>query len=541
MKKYWICFSCVCFLCASFPVYVCAGEEVCAEEQAHEIIMDVLSWKLQQTDSDQLQTWIDGAMTEGAGSTAEWYVLALSQYDSFCYTAYEAALLSYLETNQVRSASTRLKCALVLHAIGSDDAYITETLRNSVGEQGIMSWIFGLHLLNQGYQSEMWTTESVAQTIVSMQNQDGGWAIQGTTGDVDVTAMALQALAPYYKTDENVCIAADAALAFLAERQLADGGYASYGKENPESAAQVLVALSSLQIDCMKDARFQKNGRTIMDSILDFQREDGSFSHQTDGDPDETASVQVLCAMIAYRRMIRENMPFYIWSAPASVPSDTETQTEPVSSADPVTSPDVTNDESSSGWEIQSGKLWACACILLAGAIACVFCTVLKKRHYKNYLVIVLAAGICMVFVWVTDIQTADSYYGGGESRNGVGTVTLSIRCDTVVGKTDADFIPSDGVILPPTKFVIEADETVFDLLTDAARQYKIMMESHGSLHMAYVSGIQSLYEFDFGDLSGWMYYVNGSAPSVGCGAYILSDGDSVEWLYSCDLGNDLP
>ena len=57
---------------------------------------------------------------------------------------------------------------------------------------------------------------------------------------------------------------------------------------------------------------------------------------------------------------------------------------------------------------------------------------------------------------------------------------------------------------------------------------------------MRYIEGISYLYEYDCGDLSGWMYRVNGEIPSVGCGEYRLRDGDCVEWLYTCDLGNDL-
>ena len=57
---------------------------------------------------------------------------------------------------------------------------------------------------------------------------------------------------------------------------------------------------------------------------------------------------------------------------------------------------------------------------------------------------------------------------------------------------------------------------------------------------MAYVAGIQYLYEFDFGDLSGWVYHVNGVSPDVGCGAYALADGDRIEWLYTRALGNDV-
>ena len=82
--------------------------------------------------------------------------------------------------------------------------------------------------------------------------------------------------------------------------------------------------------------------------------------------------------------------------------------------------------------------------------------------------------------------------------------------------------------------------DSVYDILIEAARKYNIQMENNGSADMVYISGINYLYEFDFGDLSGWVYHVNGIAPSVGCGEYVLSDGDTIEWLYTCNLGNDI-
>ena len=103
-----------------------------------------------------------------------------------------------------------------------------------------------------------------------------------------------------------------------------------------------------------------------------------------------------------------------------------------------------------------------------------------------------------------------------------------------------ADYIPADGVILAETEYEIEEGDTVFDILTEAARQYRIQVETAGRWNMIYVAGINYLYELDFGDLSGWIYHVNGFAPPVGCGEYVLEDGDKIEWLYSCDIGNDL-
>ena len=56
----------------------------------------------------------------------------------------------------------------------------------------------------------------------------------------------------------------------------------------------------------------------------------------------------------------------------------------------------------------------------------------------------------------------------------------------------------------------------------------------------AYVEGIHNLYEFDCGSGSGWMYRVNGWYPNYGCSRYQLSQGDTVEWRYTCDLGADI-
>ncbi|MBQ1339454.1 MAG: DUF4430 domain-containing protein, partial [Ruminococcus sp.] len=95
-----------------------------------------------------------------------------------------------------------------------------------------------------------------------------------------------------------------------------------------------------------------------------------------------------------------------------------------------------------------------------------------------------------------------------------MGTVTLSIRCDNIAGKSDSDYIPDDGIILDETEFDLEDGETVFDILTEASRTYRIQVENKGSAGgahgMVYIAGINYIYEMDFGDLSGWVYHVNG-------------------------------
>ena len=148
-------------------------------------------------------------------------------------------------------------------------------------------------------------------------------------------------------------------------------------------------------------------------------------------------------------------------------------------------------------------------------------------------------------FVCLTDFSSAGNYYSDASDKtDAVGTVTLSISCEKIAGLSDIDLIPKDGVILPATEFCICDDDTVFTVLTEAAKEYGIQLDNSGAVSnsggQVYIKGIGYVYEFDFGELSGWIYRVNGKTPSVGCGSYGLHDGDIIEWVYSLELGNDL-
>lgn len=125
---------------------------------------------------------------------------------------------------------------------------------------------------------------------------------------------------------------------------------------------------------------------------------------------------------------------------------------------------------------------------------------------------------------------------------------TLSVRCDTIlsdISQFDAekiDILPKDGVIFAERKVAFSDGESVFDLLLREMKNNKIHLEFvntpvYGSV---YIEGIGNIYEFDAGELSGWMYRVNGEFPNFGCSKYILKQGDKVEFVYTCDLGKDV-
>lgn len=125
---------------------------------------------------------------------------------------------------------------------------------------------------------------------------------------------------------------------------------------------------------------------------------------------------------------------------------------------------------------------------------------------------------------------------------------TISISCATILNNMDlcppekAELVPEDGWILQPTSVSFTEGESVFDVLQRTCRQNQIHMEymdtpGYGS---AYIEDIHNLYEFDVGELSGWMYSVNGRFPNYGCSQAVLQDGDVVCWVYTCDYGADV-
>ena len=127
-------------------------------------------------------------------------------------------------------------------------------------------------------------------------------------------------------------------------------------------------------------------------------------------------------------------------------------------------------------------------------------------------------------------------------------TCTLSVRCDTVLenmlrlDKDKISLIPPDGVIFAEKTVTFYDGESVFNVLLREMKRNRIHMEFENTpiYNSAYIEGIANLYEFDCGELSGWMYKVNGWFPNYGCSRYRLKAGDKIEWVYTCDLGADV-
>lgn len=127
-------------------------------------------------------------------------------------------------------------------------------------------------------------------------------------------------------------------------------------------------------------------------------------------------------------------------------------------------------------------------------------------------------------------------------------TCTISISCATILNNMSdlksgkEEFVPSDGWILAASEVEFTEGESVHDVLQRVCKDAGIQMESSftPAYNSAYVEGINNLYEFDCGQLSGWMYNVNGWFPNYGCSKYTVQDGDVINWVYTCNLGKDV-
>ena len=266
--------------------------------------------------------------TPGVGSTGgEWMVIGLARSGRTVSAGYYDNVVEYVKANA--DANERLHRAkvtdnariiLALTSIGKDVTNVgghnlLKGLDNMayVQKQGINGPIFTLIALDSHNYPTMGdvTREKLIETILDAQLPGGGWNLSGENADTDMTAMAIQALAPYYKTNETVKAAVDKALEALSALQRNDGGFGSWGTVNSESCAQVIVALTALGIDPATDSRFVKNGSTVLGALAGFYVDGGGFKHTADGERNGMATEQGYYALAAYYRFVNGQTSLY--------------------------------------------------------------------------------------------------------------------------------------------------------------------------------------------------------------------------------------
>ena len=257
-------------------------------------------------------------------SVSDWTALAMARAGiADDYAGYLARLQAYVERQYAENgglhavkATEYHRIALTAAALGGDPTafgtkpdgtaidLMAEGTYNwqgdDLGGQGLNGWIFAL-LTMDAVGAEVpadarYSRQDMIDAIVSAQLPEGGFALGGGEMDVDITAMALQALAPYREQYPEVI---DAALNALSAAQAANGGFESWGAQSSESCAQVLLALCELDVDPETDERFQKADGSVIDALLAFRLADGSFAHQSDGAADAMAGEQAMQALTA--------------------------------------------------------------------------------------------------------------------------------------------------------------------------------------------------------------------------------------------------
>lgn len=263
----------------------------------------------------------------------EWTIIGLARSGSAVPAGYFDGYYKRIE-NQVISQNGVLhdkkyteysRLVLALTAIGRDPANVGGyNLLQPLGDfqkttwQGINGAIFALLALDSaGYEVPQCPGATVQATrdmyiadILERQLPGGGFALSGSQAEADVTAMALQALARYEERPE-VKAAIDKSLACLSAMQNSQGGYESWGEANLESTAQVLMALCELGIG-IDDARFVKEGHSLIDNMLGFYTAGQGFRHTGNGNGvGGMTTEQALCALAAWQRFSQGQSSLY--------------------------------------------------------------------------------------------------------------------------------------------------------------------------------------------------------------------------------------
>lgn len=261
----------------------------------------------------------------------EWAVLDLARYgyeDPEWYTAYYNNVVEYVRkkgSNKLhsRKLTENSRVIIGLTAIGADPTNVggynlLEPLADleDVVWQGVNGTVYALIAFDVGkYEipklpddstATQTTREGLIRNILDNEiTATGGWALSGAEPDPDITAMAVQALAPYYNTNPEVKAAVDRGMKAISDRQKTDGGLASWGTVNSESCAQAVCALADLGRDADTDPQYVKNKNSVLDAMLAFYIKGGGFAHAAeDGDisVNQMATEQAAYALVAYDR-----------------------------------------------------------------------------------------------------------------------------------------------------------------------------------------------------------------------------------------------
>lgn len=311
-----------------------AEEQWEQQEVIKKTLEDILRWEKESYGVDTTANLCSGNFLDAAGVTeTDWYAFGIARSGvEDDQNAYLAVLREYIKSSakagrlQKDYKVTDLqRICITMAALGGDVfedlgngknlfAYATYESKAEIREQGVNACIWSI-LVADCFRTRLSDSEFVTEQLEQLllvQQEDGSFCLEeGGEGDVDLTAMALQALAPHVKEKQRyqtkngrkqIKQAVEKALEWLSLQQKENGTFVSYDVENAESTAQVLIALCTLGIDS-EDRRFQKNGHTVLEALLSFSVGNGGYSHTLqEKRANEMSGQQVYLALVAYLR-----------------------------------------------------------------------------------------------------------------------------------------------------------------------------------------------------------------------------------------------
>lgn len=489
-------------------------------------------------------------------------------------TAYLDAVKAYIkeeiDTNgrlDEHKSTENTRIALALTALGYDPAAFQDydllgALRNTTwaSYQGNTGTAFALLAINAAAYDASNKNELI-DSLLKCQLTNGGWSISGSSANLDATAMVIQALAPYYKTKEEVRTAVDKALTFLADK-MNDAGQMSDGANNPsvETVAQVVVALTELGIDPAESEQFTKNGKTLLDGLASFFVETG-FAHVAGGGYNQMSTEQAFYAMVAYRRFLNGKTTLYDMSD--VVKEQPDQQEKPV---EKVTL-------SSSELSIKVGKTdTLVASVSPADAtnrtvswsssntsVATVSSNGVVTAIAEGSAIITATAGdkstTCIVTVTKASSSKPKLEFGLTEDEI-VGYVTISfedngIRKSAELSEIGSEYRSPLGTMIRATRVPFKKNDTIASvtlrLLEEKGFTANYQGDEYSNFYLAAIGDFNakghhytSFGEFDAGRDSGWMITWNGWFIDQGASEFEVKNGDVVRWQYTCQLGVDI-
>lgn len=500
------------------------------------------------------------------GSDDDWAAMSLSAINKRDYIDESALITKAKKAVKKNKTSTDLeRVTISLTALGYDvtkfplddgsvvnlidkiSKYDGSTFGTGLGT--LNGYIFALIAYDSGNydlpEDAVWTREALVEYILNNQLSDGGWNLYNSgSSDVDMTAAALQALAPY-NNDPKVKTSIERGLDYLSREQVSLGDYkgsfVAFEKPNSNSTAWVILALQNLDIDADKDERFIKDGKSALDGLMSFKTSDNLFGYNSPSVKDGKATEQAFQALISYR----DKKNIYLFDKPTKslLGEITPSKIEIIST--PKTEYYLNEKADTNGIKVKITYSDNTTEIISSEKLEI---TGLDTNTTGKKKVLVGYKGLSAEY-WINVKQKETIKPTPQPTPQPTPTPTPTPPSPDTTKKPKAYV----SVIVPPGANIHQSgwrmkEKTEYEIVPGTDNAFTMLQKTgldynynyHEVYAGVYVNTIEGLAEFDGGPYSGWMYRVNGVFPNHSASLHPVYDGDYVEWIYTRDLGKDI-